>query len=146
MKLTLEIKCWCPCSHAEHEFDLKVCVIAKRTPQIGCRVDLFLVAGITFLTCHLQAGKFSTINHGGATSIWEFLWQQGRGGMVQHYWHGSSPPVTADQNLSLLEESKENHCIMTLSIGSAPYCKRNLQLPTNTIDLFRRKYWKTSWK
>lgn len=81
IKFTLEIKHWCPYSPAECGFDLKVHVITEQTPHIYCRVDLFLVAGITFFTCRLQAGKFSTINHGEATSISEFLWKQSCGGM-----------------------------------------------------------------
>lgn len=73
MKFPLEIKGWCPFFPTERGFDLKVRGIAKQTPHIRYGEDLFLLAGITFLTQLLQAGKFSTINHEGATSIWEFL-------------------------------------------------------------------------
>lgn len=126
----------------------KVHVIAKWTPNIGFRADLFLliVAGITFLTSHLQAGKFNSRNHGGATSFGEFLWKQSHGGMVQNYWHSTSLPVTTDQGHSLSEKSKENNCIMILSISSVHFYSRKLQLPANTTGLFRRKCWKMSWK
>lgn len=70
MKFHPENKSWHSCSCAECGFNLKTRVIAKQTPHICCRVDLFLVAGITFLTCHLWAGKFSIINHSRDTSIW----------------------------------------------------------------------------
>lgn len=82
-------------------FDLKVHVITEQTPHIHCRADVFLVAGITFLTCNLQAGNFSTINHGEATSICEFLWKQSCGRMftttdtvylcLSHYWSKTQP-------------------------------------------------------
>lgn len=86
MKLNPEIKSWHPCSHSEHGFDLNVCVIATQTPHICCRVDLFLVAGITFLTCHCGLGKFSSINHGGDTSMW------GVSLKVKPQWNGSPLP------------------------------------------------------
>lgn len=86
MKLNPENKSWHPCSCSEHGFDLNVCVIATQTPHIFCTVDLFLVAGITFLTCHCRLGKFSIINHDGDTSMW------GVSLKVKPWWNGSPLP------------------------------------------------------